>query len=102
MKIPFTGGCVCGAIRYECSAEPIMMCQVHCRDWQQVAGYFDLELDRDIADVQHGSARSFAPHFVRSHLRDNFTIMVQQEPTPPSFAFAPELISVRFCFRIWN
>ena len=23
MKIPFTGGCACGAIRYECNAEPM-------------------------------------------------------------------------------
>ena len=38
MKIPFTGGCVCGAIRYECSAEPIMMFNCHCRDCQQVTG----------------------------------------------------------------
>jgi hypothetical protein len=38
MKIPFTGGCVCGAIRYECSAEPIMMFKCQCRDCQQVTG----------------------------------------------------------------
>jgi hypothetical protein len=24
VKIPFSGGCACGAIRYECSAEPVM------------------------------------------------------------------------------
>ena len=38
MKIPFTGGCACGAIRYECSAEPIMMFKCHCRDCQQATG----------------------------------------------------------------
>ncbi len=38
MKIPFTGGCSCGAIRYECTAEPIMMLKCHCRDCQQVTG----------------------------------------------------------------
>ena len=38
IKIPFTGGCSCGAIRYEVTAEPIMMFKCHCRDCQQVTG----------------------------------------------------------------
>jgi len=38
MKIPFTGGCACGAIRYECTAEPILMFKCHCRDCQHVTG----------------------------------------------------------------
>ena len=38
MKIPFTGGCVCGAVRYECAAEPIMMLKCHCRDCQHITG----------------------------------------------------------------
>src|SRR5256886_11252589 len=38
MKIPFTGGCSCGAIRYESTAEPVMMFKCHCRDCQQVTG----------------------------------------------------------------
>src|SRR4051812_22310240 len=38
MKTPFSGGCACGAIRYECTAEPTMMVQCHCRDCQRVTG----------------------------------------------------------------
>ena len=38
MKLPFTGGCACGAIRYESSAEPIMMFKCHCRDCQHATG----------------------------------------------------------------
>ena len=38
MKVPFTGGCSCGAIRYEIAAEPGMMLKCHCRDCQQLTG----------------------------------------------------------------
>lgn len=38
MNVAFAGGCVCGAIRDECSAEPLMMFKCHCRDCQRVTG----------------------------------------------------------------
>jgi hypothetical protein len=38
MTTPFTGGCMCGTIRYECSAEPLAMGNCHCRDCQQATG----------------------------------------------------------------
>ncbi len=38
VSIPFTGGCACGAIRYECSADPMMSLNCHCRDCQRATG----------------------------------------------------------------
>src|SRR5882757_8193058 len=38
MNTPFSGGCACGAIRYESAAEPTMMLNCHCRDCQQSSG----------------------------------------------------------------
>src|SRR5437899_9985919 len=35
---PFSGGCACGAIRYESTADPVMMLNCHCRDCQQSSG----------------------------------------------------------------
>src|SRR5258706_3796896 len=35
---PFSGGCACGAIRYESTAEPVLMLHCHCRDCQQSSG----------------------------------------------------------------
>jgi hypothetical protein len=37
-KVPFTGGCACGAIRYESTAEPMLMLHCHCRDCQRSSG----------------------------------------------------------------
>ncbi len=38
MTIPFTGGCACGAIRYECKQEPVAMLNCHCQDCQRSSG----------------------------------------------------------------
>ena len=38
MPIPFLGGCVCGEIRYTCSAEPLLVANCHCRDCQRASG----------------------------------------------------------------
>lgn len=38
MKLPITGGCICGAVHYESGAEPIVMVRCHCRDCQRTTG----------------------------------------------------------------
>lgn len=38
MTAPFTGGCLCGAVRYRGTAEPVMAGHCHCRDCQKSTG----------------------------------------------------------------
>ena len=38
MASAIVGGCRCGAIRYEATAEPVLAVNCHCRDCQQVSG----------------------------------------------------------------
>ena len=38
MSNAFSGGCACGAIRYEISAEPVFTNHCQCRDCQQTSG----------------------------------------------------------------
>ncbi|CAN7413192.1 GFA family protein [Neorhizobium sp. LjRoot104] len=38
MSTPFTGGCACGALRYEISAEPAVMLDCQCRQCQRESG----------------------------------------------------------------
>lgn len=33
-----SGGCACGAVRYECSADPILAANCYCRDCQRSTG----------------------------------------------------------------
>jgi hypothetical protein len=38
MKLPLSGGCACGAIRYTCAGVPIAMLNCHCKDCQLSSG----------------------------------------------------------------
>lgn len=38
MKLPYSGGCACGAIRYTGEREPIAMLNCHCVDCQRSSG----------------------------------------------------------------
>jgi len=38
MAAKLSGGCACGAIRYETSADPVVMLNCHCRDCQRASG----------------------------------------------------------------
>jgi len=38
MSTSYSGGCACGLIRYECSADPVMSVNCHCRDCQRASG----------------------------------------------------------------
>jgi hypothetical protein len=38
MSKPYTGGCACGAIRYECDSEPMCTWICHCRECQRSTG----------------------------------------------------------------
>ncbi len=38
MSEAYTGGCACGAIRYEIAAEPVFMNDCQCRDCQHKSG----------------------------------------------------------------
>lgn len=38
MAVLFSGGCACGAIRYDCSSEPVVAGHCHCRACQRDSG----------------------------------------------------------------
>jgi hypothetical protein len=38
MIAPFSGGCACGSVRYECAQAPVAMLNCHCRDCQRSSG----------------------------------------------------------------
>jgi hypothetical protein len=72
-----TGGCACGAVRYEAAADPVAMLNCHCRDCQRATGSAysasvvvpraavamkgELRSHEAVSDSGHAVWRSFCP-----------------------------------------
>ncbi len=62
LKLPLTGGCQCGALRYAISAAPVTVYACHCHDCQrQSGGAFALSLvvPRDAIAITSGTPREW-------------------------------------------
>jgi hypothetical protein len=56
-----SGGCACGAVRYEANADPVVMVNCHCRDCQRSAGggYAAIMIFPEAAVQLHGEPRYY-------------------------------------------
>jgi hypothetical protein len=62
MKLPLTGGCQCGAVRYAIAAEPITVYACHCHDCQRQTGAafaLSMVVPRDAIRITAGRAREW-------------------------------------------
>ena len=63
MSPPLSGSCACGAVRYECTAEPLFSLNCHCRDCPRETGsaYAPiLGVPRTAFTITRGTPKSFA------------------------------------------
>lgn len=65
MPAPFSGGCLCGAVRYTCAMEPVATVQCHCRDCQRNSGSgfaIVLAVQRAAVTFQRGTPKRHTTH----------------------------------------
>jgi len=73
----YTGGCACGAVRYEISGEPIFQNECQCRDCQKKSG------------TGHGSYLAFARSGVKHRGHVTLLDMVADSGKVKTRAFCP-------------
>ena len=62
MAASMTGGCACGAIRYECSGGPLIALHCYCRDCQRSGGVAmssAMGMPKDNVKILKGEARYY-------------------------------------------
>jgi hypothetical protein len=98
MTPPFSGGCVCGSIRYVCARAPVAMLNCHCRDCQRSSGAaFASGFIVKVSDVEiTGTPRTYS---VRAGSGSLATRSFCPDCGAPLFTrgeAAPEFMSIRF------
>jgi hypothetical protein len=98
MIAPFSGGCVCGSIRYVCASAPVAMLNCHCRDCQHFSGApFASGVVVLVSDLKiTGTPRSYS---VRAGSGSLATRSFCSECGAPLFTYgeaSPGLMSIRF------
>ncbi|MEM9684491.1 MAG: GFA family protein [Pseudomonadota bacterium] len=95
-----TGGCLCGAVRYECGGDPIFSLQCHCRDCQRSSGAPHVAAVRMPADdfrIVSGTPKHYVAkadsgnEITRSFCGDCGTPLYIQVST------RPDIVGVRVC-----
>ena len=61
MKLPITGGCLCGLVRYEISAQPLRTANCYCRTCQKSSGapYLAILIVPEAAFTVSGAYKEF-------------------------------------------
>ena len=62
MPAPYDGGCVCGAVRYRLTEEPLTFYACHCTDCRGHAGAaygISMMVRRDALAIVHGTAHTY-------------------------------------------
>jgi hypothetical protein len=94
----FAGGCACGAIRYECRAEPLFAASCHCRDCQREsgAGYIPvLGVPADAFRVTRGEPRGFTLVADSGNPTTRFFCRDCGSPLFGRPGVAPEMVTIR-------
>ena len=62
MRLPLTGSCQCGEVRYQCSAAPLTVYGCHCTSCQKQSGSAfgtSMLVARDAVSFTHGAPRTW-------------------------------------------
>jgi hypothetical protein len=95
-----TGGCLCGAVRYECSGEPQFALQCHCRDCQRQSGAPHIAAVRISAAEFHITSGATRRYLAKSDSGNEVARMFCGECGSPLYvqvSTRPDIVGVRVC-----